>query len=112
MEEEALIENARARVKSRMSPREWTGSWVTALGFVAAAGACAVVAPWPRELDPWLAAALVAAYALGSRVRFYVGANYTVPTQVVLVPMLFVLPTPLVPALVALAQLVSVLPDL
>ena len=112
VEEEALIENARARVKSRMSPREWTGSWVTALGFLAAAGACAVVAPWPRELDPWLAAALVAAYALGSRVRFYVGANYTVPTQVVLVPMLFVLPTPLVPALVALAQLVSVLPDL
>jgi hypothetical protein len=112
VEEEALIENARARVKKRMSPREWVGSWVTALGFVVAAGVCALMAPWPRELDPWLATALVTAYALASRVRFHVGANYTVPTQLVLVPMLFLLPTPLVPALVALAQLVSVSPDL
>ena len=112
VEEEALIENARVRVKKRMSAREWIGAWVTALGFMAAAGACALLLPWPRELDPWLAAALVAAYALASRVRFYVGANYTVPTQVVLVPMLFLAPTPLVPALVALAQLVGLLPDL
>jgi hypothetical protein len=112
VEEEALIESARVRVKNRMSARELIGAWVTALGFVAVAGACALLLPWPRELDPWLATALVAAYALVSRVRFHVGANYTVPTQVVLVPMLFLLPTPLVPALVALAQLASVLPDL
>ena len=111
LEEEALIENARLRVGKRMSDRELIGVWVAALSFVASAGACALVLPWPRELDPWLAGALVAAYALSSRVRFYVGANYTVPTQIVLVPMLFLLPTPLVPALVALAQLVGVLPD-
>jgi putative nucleotidyltransferase with HDIG domain len=111
-EEEALIESARVRVRKRMSAREWIGGWVAALGFVAAAGACALILPWPREFDPWLALGLVAAYALSSRVRFYVGANYTVPTQIVLVPMLFLLPTPLVPALVALAQLVGVLPDI
>jgi putative nucleotidyltransferase with HDIG domain len=111
-EEEALIENARVRSDKRMSAREWIGSSATALGFVAAATACALLLPWPRELDPWLAVGLVAAYALSSRVRFFVGAGYTVPTQVVLVPMLFLLPTPLVPALVALAQLVGVLPDL
>jgi hypothetical protein len=111
-EEEALIENARVRSDKRMSAREWIGSSATALGFVAAATACALALPWPRELDPWLAVGLVGAYALSSRVRFFVGAGYTVPTQVVLVPMLFLLPTPLVPALVALAQLVGVLPDL
>jgi putative nucleotidyltransferase with HDIG domain len=112
VEEEALIENARVRVKKRMSGREWVGAWLTALGFMAAAGVCALALPWPRELDPLLTVVLVAAYALASRVRFYVGANYTVPTQVVLVPMLFLAPTPLVPALVALAQLMGVLPDL
>jgi putative nucleotidyltransferase with HDIG domain len=111
-EEEALIEGARVRSDQRMSAREWIGSWATAVGFLAAATACALVLPWPRQLDPWLAVGLVAAYALSSRVRFFIGAGYTVPTQVVLVPMLFLLPTPLVPALVALAQLVGVLPDL
>ena len=111
-EEEALIESARVRSDKRMSAREWIGSCATALGFVAAATACALLLPWPRELDPGLAVGLVAAYALCSRVRFFIGAGYTVPTQVVLVPMLFLLPTPLVPALVALAQVVGVLPDL
>jgi putative nucleotidyltransferase with HDIG domain len=111
-EEEALIENARIRSDQRMSRLELIGSRVTALAFLGAAVACALALPWPRELDPWLAAALVGAYALSSRVRFYIGAGYTVPTQVVLVPMLFLLPTPLVPALVALAQLAGDLPDL
>jgi putative nucleotidyltransferase with HDIG domain len=111
-EEEALIESARLRSATRMSTREWIGSWTTALGFLVAAIVCALALPWPRELDVPLAAAMVAAYALSSRVRFFVGAGYTVPTQVLLVPMLFLLPTPLVPALVALAQLVGVLPDL
>jgi putative nucleotidyltransferase with HDIG domain len=111
-EEEALIESARVRSDKRMTPSEWIGSWASALSFMAAAVVCAVALPWPRELDPWLAVGLMAAYALSSRVRFYIGAGYTVPTQVVLVPMLFLLPTPLVPALVALAQLVGDLPDL
>ncbi len=111
-EEEALIENARVRSDKRMTAREWIGSCATALSFLAAATACALVLPWPRELDPWLAVGLVGAYALSSRVRFFIGAGYTVPTQIVLVPMLFLLPTPLVPALVALAQVLGVLPDL
>ena len=111
-EEEALIESARVRSDKRMTAREWFGSCAAGLGFVAAATTCALVLPWPRELDPVLAAGLVAAFALASRVRFFIGAGYTVPTQVVLVPMLFLLPTPLVPALVALAQIVGVLPDL
>lgn len=111
-EEEALVENARVRSDKRMTAREWIGSCATALSFLAAATACALVLPWPRELDPWLAVGLVGAYALSSRVRFFIGAGYTVPTQIVLVPMLFLLPTPLVPALVALAQVLGVLPDL
>src|SRR5919198_1645157 len=43
---------------------------------------------------------LLLAYAIAKRVRFAVGAGYTIPTQLVFVPMLFVLPTPLVPLIV------------
>ena len=46
-------------------------------------------------------AALVAAYAAASRVLFEVGAGFAIPTQLVLVPMLFAVPTGLVPLLVA-----------
>ena len=46
-------------------------------------------------------AALVASFALASRVEFEVGSGFGVPTELVLVPMLFLLPPELVPLLVA-----------
>lgn len=110
-EAEALIEGAWSRNRGRLTTRERKGQLIAAVGFIVAAGATSLLVPWPRELDVPLAAALVAAYALASRVRFWVGAGSTVPTQLVLVPMLFVLPTPLVPALVALGQFFGDLPD-
>ena len=54
-----------------------------------------------------LAAALVAAYALVARAEFPAGAGFAVPTQIVLVPMLLLLPTPSVPLLVALALILD-----
>ena len=53
---------------------------------------------------------LVAAYLVSKQIRFVVGSAYTVPSQLVLVPMLFLLPTPLVPLLVLVASTVTVLP--
>ena len=58
-----------------------------------------------------LAVALVAAYALVARAEFPAGAGFAVPTQVVLVPMLLLLPTPTVPLLVALALIITTLID-
>ena len=46
------------------------------------------------------AALLIAVYALVARIEFPVGAGYVVPTQLVLVPMLLVLPPAAVPAAV------------
>ena len=46
---------------------------------------------------PVLAVALVAACAVAYQVRFYDGAGYTVPSQLVLVPMLLLLPPGVVP---------------
>ena len=58
-----------------------------------------------------LAVALVAAYALVARAEFSTGAGFAVPTQIVLVPMLLLLPTPSVPLLVALALVLTTCVD-
>ena len=47
------------------------------------------------------------AYALVGRAEFPSGAGFAVPTQVVFVPMLLLLPTPIVPLLVALALVLT-----
>jgi HD-GYP domain-containing protein (c-di-GMP phosphodiesterase class II) len=76
-------------------------------GFALAAVALAALAPAARDLDPVLAVALVVAYAVSSRVEFSVGAGYGAPTQLVFVPMLLLLPTPLVPLLVAAGRVLG-----
>ena len=43
-------------------------------------------------------------YALVARIEFPVGAGYVVPTQLVLVPMLLVLPPAAVPAAVGIGM--------
>ena len=62
----------------------------------------ALLVPFARSLDPLLAAALVVSLALASRVHLHLGAGFAVPTQLVLVPMLFLLPPEVVPACVGL----------
>jgi HD-GYP domain-containing protein (c-di-GMP phosphodiesterase class II) len=50
-------------------------------------------------------------YAVISRVEFEIGIGSAVPTQLVLVPMLFALPIGVVPAVVAAGLLLQTLPD-
>jgi diguanylate cyclase (GGDEF)-like protein len=52
-------------------------------------------------LQPSLLAALVGLYAIAARVEFPVGAGHVVPTQLILVPMLMLLPPACVPLAVA-----------
>ena len=52
---------------------------------------------------------LVAAYAAAMRVEFEAGPGYTVPTVLVLVPMLYLLPPALVPLCVVAAHLLGFL---
>jgi putative nucleotidyltransferase with HDIG domain len=106
-----LLEGAFTRRPERLVAREQVADGAFALGFLVCAVALAWLAPAERHLDIGLAAALVAAYALVARAEFPTGAGYTVPTQVVLVPMLLLLPTPTVPLLVALALLLTTLAD-
>jgi len=72
-------------------------------GFLAAAAALAFLAPPEDSFSLPLAALYVLAVAAAGRVRFDIGAGFTVPVQVVFVPMLFALPLSVVPLLVCFA---------
>jgi len=106
---ERRIEHSLERREQPLERSEFLGTLVFAVGFVVAAVALAVLAEASRELSVPLALAFVAAYAIADRIEFSTGAGYAVPSQLVFVPMLLLLPTPLVPLLVAAAMVVSVL---
>ena len=67
--------------------------------------------PSERAFDLPLAVTLVAIYALMARVHFPIGYGFTIPTQLVLVPMLFLVPLGAVPLLVAAGMLLGGLPE-
>jgi len=99
---ERLLEDswgARSRTADR---RERLVEGAAVVSFLACAGALAVFAPSVRPLQPALAATLVLLYTLTSRViKFPIGAGYVVPSYLILVPMLLLLPPALVPLLAA-----------
>jgi HD-GYP domain-containing protein (c-di-GMP phosphodiesterase class II) len=91
--------------------RELAVEAATAAGFLGVAIAMAALVPGERAFDAPLAVALVATYALMARVRFPIGYGFTIPTQVVLVPMLFLLPLGAVPLLVAAGMVLGSMPE-
>jgi HD-GYP domain-containing protein (c-di-GMP phosphodiesterase class II) len=97
----ALIEESRERGQRRLRSRARWSAVVFGTGFVVAAAALAVLLPSERSPSPFAILLLIAAYAVTSRVKFEVGTGFSVPTQLVLVPMLFVLPLGWVPLAVA-----------
>jgi HD-GYP domain-containing protein (c-di-GMP phosphodiesterase class II) len=109
---EQLVGEARERRKNRMDVRELLVDSTSAALFMAAAISVALWLPSDRTADPALIVALVAGYALVSRVRFEFGEAYVSPEDLVFVPMLLVLPISLVPLLVAAAAVISVLPEI
>jgi HD-GYP domain-containing protein (c-di-GMP phosphodiesterase class II) len=95
-----------------MSTRERTVVGALALALLFASFGLASVVPGGGDRELLVAAALVAMFAVASRVEFEFGPAYCVATQLVFVPMLFLAPLPLVPLLVALGYLIAELPDL
>jgi HD-GYP domain-containing protein (c-di-GMP phosphodiesterase class II) len=83
---------------------------VAAIAFLACAVALALLATPARGVSIGPLLLLVIAYLIAAQVRFPVGSGWTAPTQLVFVPMLFVLPTPLVPLIVAVCSLADQLP--
>jgi HD-GYP domain-containing protein (c-di-GMP phosphodiesterase class II) len=108
---EHLFARGRERAVLRARGRERLAEGGVALAFVAVAVAMALLLPSPRSLDGPTLAILVGAYVVCSRAKFDIADGYTVPTELVLVPVLFLLPTPVVPLVVSLGYLLGRLFD-
>jgi len=94
-----------------MTRRERTVTTASAVLFLIVAVACAIWLPSERSVDPWVIALLVGGYVAVSQVRFEFGGSFVVPEQLVLVPMLLIVPLPLVLLLAGLASAAAILPD-
>src|SRR4051794_5836174 len=90
---ERLFARGRERAVARAQGRERTVEISTGVAFAAVALAMALLVNAPRALDSATLAILVAAYVVTCRAKFDFADGYTVPTELVLVPMLFLLPT-------------------
>jgi HD-GYP domain-containing protein (c-di-GMP phosphodiesterase class II) len=99
--QQRVIEEQRARRLSRVAKRERLSIFVSAGAFLAVAAALAAFLPSDRSPSIVAALLLVGVYALAFELDFEIGTGSAVPTSLVLVPMLFVLPAGLVPMGVA-----------
>jgi hypothetical protein len=108
---ERLLVESREQLAAGMLDRERAIELGAALAFIAAAAAVLLAFEAPRAFDLPLAVGLMAAYAVATRVEFRIASGWTDPSQVVFVPMLFLLPTNAVPLLVAGALLLARIPD-
>ena len=108
---ERRIEESQERRQRPLQRREILLALPFVVGFLAAALALAVFAAPAREFSLPVVVAFVAAFAVADGIQFSSGAGYAVPTQLVFVPMLLLVPTPLAPLLIAAAMVLASLTD-
>jgi diguanylate cyclase (GGDEF)-like protein len=107
-----LVDDARKRSGSRLYGRDQLLTLASGLGFVATAltiRAVSQAGPMPSAL---LVVLLIVSYAVVSRIEFELASGTVLPTELVLVPMLFLVPPAAVPLLVALGFVLGGLPDM
>jgi HD-GYP domain-containing protein (c-di-GMP phosphodiesterase class II) len=105
-----LLSQFRPLLGERMPNRELRAEAAVALAFIAIAVPLALLLPGGGSRSPSVVAVFVLLYAAMTRIEFDVGAGYGVPTQLVLIPMLYALPPGWVPLLVAAAFVVGKFP--
>jgi HD-GYP domain-containing protein (c-di-GMP phosphodiesterase class II) len=109
---ESLLLGARRRFDEPTAQRRaLITEWTSAIAFLAIATAVALLAHSERSFSGGALAATAVAYLVAGRVRFAVGSAWTAPTQLVFVPMLFVLPMPWVPLVIAGLEVADLLPE-
>src|SRR4051794_35175261 len=82
----------RRREERRLRGRSRVAFALAAGGFVVGAALCATLVTAGPDLSWPTAALFVLLYAVVSRVEFEIGTGAAIPTELVLVPMLFALP--------------------
>jgi diguanylate cyclase (GGDEF)-like protein/putative nucleotidyltransferase with HDIG domain len=97
---EEAVHTTRQRHRHALAGRERLVGAPFGIALLLAVLVVGVVVPDPRSLDLLTALALLAAFVLAARVEFQTGAGYAVPTQLVVVPMVFALPVAAVPVVV------------
>src|SRR4051794_15714336 len=105
------LQVAQSRVAQRLTRRECVAEAIFGGSMLAVAAALALDAPSGRALSVPAAILLTIAFAVASRITFDVVGSYTHGSQVVLVPMLFLLPANVVPLLVVAALVGAKLPE-
>ena len=108
---EELLGNAPDRAAAALPRRELRAEMALGALLLAAVAALAILAPSERSLSPLVAVGLIAAFVVAQQVQFEVGIGYTVPSQLVVMPMLILAPPALVPLLVAAGLLIGRLPS-
>jgi len=106
-DEQRVIEEARARRLQRLAKRELWSLAAFTTAFVAGAAAMALYVPSDRSPGAAATLVLILAYAAAFRLEFEIASGTAVPTELILVPMLFLLPTGLVPLAVAAGILLA-----
>ena len=107
---ERLLEDSWKRRSRRLNRRELLAEAIAAALFLGCAIPLALTALASHAVDWQLAGVLVALYALASgMIKFPIGAGYVVPSYLVLVPMLLLLPPGIVPLLTAAGLAVGTL---
>ena len=102
---------ARARRARSMDSRERTVVRFSRRAYCVAAVPIALLLPSERDVSPFLIAGLLLGHAAVSQVRFEFGMGFVVPEQLVIIPMLLLLPLPYVPVLIAVAGAIGLVPD-
>lgn len=97
------VAGMRTARRGGLSRRDRVAVLVLGGGFLVTAILLAVLIPTQRSPSLFAVAALVVAYGLVSRIEFELGSGSLVPTELLLVPMLFALPLGWVPLAVAAA---------
>ena len=111
MDLEGLVVDARARRPQPMPSRERLYAGASAAVFLGAVALVGSLIPYDPP-DNWGVVLLpVLLYALAARCKFEIGIGFSLPVQIAFIPMLFLAPLPLVPLLVALADLLARVPD-
>ena len=108
---DSLIEQSREHAVRPLGDRDRLASLLLGGTFLAAALALALLVGSARSFDTWMLVLFVCSYALASRIDFEIGTGSAVPTQLVLVPMLVLLPVTYVPLCVLAGLLLGGLPD-
>jgi HD-GYP domain-containing protein (c-di-GMP phosphodiesterase class II) len=108
---DALIERSRQLAATPLGDRDRLASFLLGGSFLAVSVALAVLAHSSRHAGFWTLLVFTASYALAARIDFEIATGSAVPTQLMLVPMLALLPVQYVPLCVAAGLLLGGLPD-